>query len=79
MSRLTLNTYCGVDDSDDEGDDFGFSLGGDDDTNEEEDDFNELMRQRPRQALFHCPLLTHCLQMKFQAYTKTSVSDTHMP
>ncbi len=48
MSRLTLDSYCGVDDSDDDRgyDDYGL----DDGEHQPEDDFDDFMRLRPRQA-----------------------------
>ncbi len=51
MSRLTLDSYCGVDDSDDDRgyDDYGL----DDGENQPEDDFDDFMRLRPRQASLH--------------------------
>jgi len=51
MSRLTLDSYCGVDDSDDDRgyDDYGL----DDGENQPEDDFDDFMTLRPRQATLH--------------------------
>ncbi len=51
MSRLTLDSYCGVDDSDDDKgyDDYGL----DDGEYQPEDDFDDFMRLRPRQASLH--------------------------
>jgi hypothetical protein len=50
MSRLTLDSYCGVDDSDD---DRGYDDYGLDDEHQQEDDFDDFMRLRPRQASLH--------------------------
>jgi hypothetical protein len=48
MSRLTLDSYCGVDDSDDDRGYDDYSL--DDGDSQPEDDFDDFMTLRPRQA-----------------------------